>query len=78
MHAPARYPYRATMPDSSDYARLWSELRNWVEYEAEAMRDDARRAGRARHTQDAEEYDRLSGEADAVSRVLKRMEQLEK
>jgi hypothetical protein len=66
------------MPDSSDYARLWNELKSWVEYEAEAMRDDARRAGRARRAEDAEEYDRLSGEADAMSRVLQRMEQLEK
>lgn len=66
------------MPDSSDYARIWSELKSWVEDEAEAMRDDARRAGRARRAQDAEEYDRLSGEADAMSRVINRMEQLEK
>lgn len=66
------------MPDSSDYARLWSELKSWVEYEAEAMRDDARRAGRARRAQDVEEYDRLSGAADAMARVLSRMEQLDK
>jgi hypothetical protein len=61
---------------SPDYAALWAELRLRVEGDAEYARDEARRAGRRSHL-DSDEYNRLTGEADALAHVLRAMDQME-
>jgi hypothetical protein len=61
---------------SPDYAALWAQLRLRVEGDAEYARDEARRAGGGGHLA-MDEYNRLSGEADALAHVLRAMDEME-
>jgi hypothetical protein len=60
---------------SPDYAALWAELRLRVEGDAEYAKDEAHRASRGRHA-NIDDYNRLSGEAHALSRILAVMDEM--
>ena len=60
-----------------DYARLWRQLRYRLEGDVEYARDEARRAGRRWDSEEQiAEYHRLSGEADALGRLLSWMDEV--
>jgi hypothetical protein len=62
--------------ESPDYAALWSRLRSTVEGDAEYTRDELRRAQRRRGEPDLLTEFRLTGEADALTRILALMDEM--
>jgi hypothetical protein len=60
-----------------DYASLWSQLRARVAADADYARQEARLAGLVRNNDELLDYYRYSGEADALSRVLALMDEMD-